>query len=304
MDTKVIGRDADDERVTLEELSGVPVALGRPGRGWLLALAGIAAIACLGFAGTLVPTESSGRTDADAASPSEGVSPRVAGALASGAPLHPGIELLQPGANAVTSETAPSPWRFERHRCSHIHVSVTIGVDVLGWRNVDLDDAGRWSGTLRVFAPQVALPAVVHAAGRVDGSAAEAQAAIVLGAGPSMQLWAAWVDRTSDGAFVVRYQGAAPLTLSSVESWVTDRSGHRLGASSDASTVSDWIPGSLGASDFGMGSIGASIRLSGRANRAMTLHIAWRDAQSKATGTIGRSLDPPEGDAPKAGIQP
>ena len=172
---------------TLEELSGVPVALGRPGRGWLLALAGIAAIACLGFAGTLVPTESSGRTDADAASPSEGVSPRVAGALPSGAPLHPGIELLQPGANAVTSD-GTIPVEVRAAPMSHIHVSVTIGVDVLGWRNVDLDDAGRWSGTLRVFAPQVALPAVVHAAGRVDGSAAEAQAAIVLGAGPSMQL--------------------------------------------------------------------------------------------------------------------
>ena len=107
-----------------------------------------------------------------------------------------------------------------------------------------------------------------------------------------------------DGTVIVRYRAAAPLSLTPMDSWVTDRDGRRLGASTDASAVDDWIPGSLGARDFGMGSIGASIRLSGRANRAMTLHIAWRDAQSKATGTIGRSLDPPEGDAPKAGVQP
>jgi hypothetical protein len=296
MDLDVIGRAGDDERATLEELSGAPVAIGRPGRGWLLALAGIAAIACLGFAGTLVRTESTGSAGANAAGASESAS-SAADALGSVAPPQPRIELLQPSANAVTSDgTVPAEVRAAP--MSHIHISVTIGVDVLGWRNVDLDDTGRWTGTLRVFAPQVALPAVVHAAGRVDGSAAEAQAAIILGGGPPLQLWAAWIDRTSDGAIVVRYQAAAPLTLSSIESWVTDRAGNRLGTSSDASSVSDWIPGSLGARDFGMGSIGASIPLTGRVSRAVTLHIAWRDDQSNATGAIERLLDASEADAP------
>ena len=64
---------------------------------------------------------------------------------------------------------------------------------------VDVDDRGGWSGTLPVFAPQVALPATVRAAGSIEGSPAEADTAITIGAGPPIQVWSARVDRPPDG---------------------------------------------------------------------------------------------------------
>jgi len=289
MDDEVIGRERSDEVAILEELSGAPSAVGGADRRWLLAIAGMAAIVCLGFAGSFAapaPTRL-GNLDAQKsgqASPSAGID-RLAIA-----PQPPAISIVRPASGSVV--TAGSiPVVLVAAAGSHLHISLTIGAAVLGWRNVDVDDDGRWSGTLSVFAPQVVLPATIRAVGTVDGAPAVAEAVITLGGGPMLYLWTAWVDHAPDGTVLVRYRAAAPLSQTSVDSWVTDRDGRQLGASTDASVVDQWIPGSAGARDLGLGSVSGFIPLSGLVDDALTLHISWEDPLSKASGTLERALD-------------
>jgi hypothetical protein len=96
----------------------------------------------------------------------------------------------------------------------------------------------------------------------------------------------------------VRYRAAAPLTLGSVHGWVTDSTGRRLGDTSTEIAVDDWVPGSAGARDFGMGSVNGLISLSGRVDDSLTLHISWEDPLSQAAGTLERALDPSIADVP------
>ena len=167
MDTDVIGRRADDERATLEELSGTPVAVDHLGRRWLIALAGIVAIACVGFAGTLSP---SGTTSLGTAAQAVSAEAPVATATPSRTTPAPrtAIEPLEPrpdhsviGSVSVQILAASG---------SQVDVSVTDGGTLVHWRNVQVGVDGQWIGTAAVVVAPTSLPTEV----RVGGSGVEA----------------------------------------------------------------------------------------------------------------------------------
>ena len=72
-------------------------------------------------------------------------------------------------------------------------VAVMVGAAVLGWRMVLSDKSGAWEGDVKVFAPRVALPAVVRVVAPLGRATVEASAAIVLAGGAQVVLWDASV---------------------------------------------------------------------------------------------------------------
>ena len=69
MDHEVIGRERADEVAIFEELSGAPSLVRGADRRWLLAIAGMAAIVCMGIAGNYAAPAPKER---DVAIPKEG----------------------------------------------------------------------------------------------------------------------------------------------------------------------------------------------------------------------------------------
>lgn len=167
MDTDVIGRRADDERATLEELSGAPIAVGRLGRRWLIALAGIVAIACVGFAGTLTPSGTTGPERAAQAVASEATVPAATPSRPTPAP-RPAIEPLQPRPNE--SVIGSVSVQVLATSGSYVDVSITDGGTLVHWDNVRVGTDGQWIGTAAVVAAQASLPAEVRVGGaEVEG---------------------------------------------------------------------------------------------------------------------------------------
>ena len=162
MDTEVIGRRADDERATLEELSGAPVSVDRPGRRWLIALAGIVAIGCVGFAGTLAPSGTTGPDPAALAVSSQATVPVATPSHATPAP-RPAIEPFQPrpGEAVIGSVSV----QVLATTGSRVDVSVTDGGTLVHWDNVRVGADGQWIGTAAVVAAEASLPAEVRAGG-------------------------------------------------------------------------------------------------------------------------------------------
>jgi hypothetical protein len=167
MDIEVIGRRADDERATLEELSGAPVAVGRLGRRWLIALAGIVAIACVGFAGTLAPSGTTGPDTAALAVSSQATVPVATPSHAPSTP-RPAIAPFQPRPDE--SVIGSVSVQILATSGSRVDVSITDGGTLVHWDNVRVGADGQWIGTAAVVTAQVPLPAEV----RVGGPGVEA----------------------------------------------------------------------------------------------------------------------------------
>ena len=289
MDHEVIGRGRADEAAILEELSGAE-PVGRPDRRWLLAIAGMAAIVCMGIAGNYAAPAPKER---DVAIPKEGLASPPSGTdQLPIAPPRAAIEFVRPVPESVVTKGS-IPIELRAAAGSYIHVSLTIGAAVLGWRMVDVDDRGRWSGTLSVFAPQVALPAMVRAAGSIDGSQAEADAAITIGAGPPIQVWSAWVRSAVRRQVHCAVSSRCPARPG-LGTWMGHR--QRLGAASGTpptrllSTTGSQVR--RGRATSALAASAGLFRSVGRRRRPLTLHISWKDPLTKASGTLERALDP------------
>ena len=254
MDPHVLGRGRADEAAIIEELSD-PVAVGHPDRRWLLAIAGMAAIVCFGFVGS-------------AMSPPKPVDPErlpgspamVEGPGPSTTPPTPLIKLLAPadGASVTGGRVAV---RLLAAPNRQVLVAVTVGAAVLGWRMVLSDASGAWEGDVKVFAPRVALPAVVRVVAPLGRATVEASAGIVLAGGAQVVLWDASVADGLGKVPTVRYRATAPLDFTGMTAWVTDGDGDGrwLGKRSNTARVEAMQPGSAGGRELGLGSISGVI---------------------------------------------
>ena len=286
MDVGVVGRGRIEEQAILEELGGPAKPVRVADRRWMLAIAGIAAVVCMGFAGDLVsPTPADPTLVPDRAAPAPSApsttasSPAAAIVVALSRPDGAVVDGLVP----VLVRTVPD------HR---VHLSVSVGTAVVGWRDVKVGTDGSWQGDVEVFAPRVALPAAVHAATRNGPTAVEASDAFTLGGGPPIVAWKASVVTGRAGAMTVAYHASVPLTFTRVDAWVTDARGRRVGGSRSASSVDEWQAGSAGARELGIGSIVDVISVRGHAKGRLVLTIAWRDASTASSGTLVVPLEP------------
>ena len=287
MDVGVVGRGRIEEEAILEELGGPAKPVRTSDRRWMLAIAGIAAIVCMGFAGDLVsptPPEPVRTMQSDDAPPpgEPSVEP------ADDAPAF-AVEVAR-GNATVTGGLVPVRVRAVPN--DRVHLSVSVGTAVVGWRDVKVGTDGSWQGDVEVFAPRVALPAAVHAATRNGPTAVEASDAFTLGGGPPIVAWKASVVTGRAGAMTVAYHASVPLTFTRVDAWVTDARGRRVGGSRSASSVDEWQAGSAGARELGIGSIVDVISVRGHAKGRLVLTIAWRDASTASSGTLVVPLEP------------
>ena len=120
MDIHVVDRDRVQELAIIEELSGPPRPVRAADRRWMLAMAGIAAIVCMGFAGDLVSPQ---QTDQPAH-----VDMAQASGDPSASPIEPAppidVEVLSvdrrrdrwPGAGAGSDGTRPQGALVGHHR--------------------------------------------------------------------------------------------------------------------------------------------------------------------------------------------
>ena len=286
MDVGVVGRGRIEEQAILEELGGPAKPVRGTDRRWLLAIAGIAAIVCMGFAGDLVsPTPADPTLVPDRAAPT----PSAPGTTAS-SPAEAIVVALSRPDGAVVDGLVPVLVRtVPDHR---VHLSVSVGAAVIGWRDVKVDADGRWAGTVPVFTPRVALPATVRAATSVGSLAVESTHPVVLGGGQPIVVWEASVTRGRTDALTVAYRASAPLTFTEIVAWVTGKGGDRIGAASSASWVEEWRPGSAGASELGLGSLTGAVPISQRDAGKLVLHLRWHDASTGASGVVERVLRP------------
>jgi hypothetical protein len=285
MDVRVVGRERVEEQAILEELSGEPRPVRVADRRWMLAVAAIAGIVCMGFAGDLVspkPIDQPARVEMAQASGDPSASP-----VEPAPPMD--VEVL--GADGVVTDGLV-PLRVRMAPDHNVHLSVAIGRAVVGWRDVTTSGFGSWEGIVEVFVPTIELPATVHAGTREESAAVEVVVPFELDGGPAFTIWDASVIGRPDGGSSVAYRAFAPLTFTHVDAWVTDTRGRRLGAASSASGVEEWRAGSAGARELGLGSVVGEIELRRRSAGALTLHVAWRDASTGATGTLERILEP------------
>jgi hypothetical protein len=293
MDMRVVGRERGEERAILEELSGPPKTVRAGDRRWMLAIAGIAAIACMGFAGDFIaPTSTEmARPSPDNVAPAPDAPNEQPGVRANGIQVDVSRGHTTVGGGLVPVRIHATP----NHR---VHISVTVGAAVVGWRDVKLGADGSWTGWVEVFASRVALPAVVHAV-VVDGSTrAEAFAATTLGGGSQVVIWDASIMSGEDGRPIVAYDAAAPLSFGDVDAWVANAAGHRLGASRREILVDFARPGSAGGRELGIGSVADAIKLRPGAVGTLVLHLAWRDASTGARGSLERTVDVRSSDTP------
>ncbi len=289
MDVSVVGRGRIEEQAILEELGGPAKPVRISDRRWMLAIAGIAAIVCMGFAGDLVspaPADTTLIPDRAAPAPSAPTAPSATASSPAEAIV---VDLSRPD-GAVVDGLVPVLVRTVPDQ--RVHLSVSVGAAVIGWRDVKADADGNWAGTVAVFAPRVALPATVRAATSVGILAVEGTHPVVLGGGQPIVVWDASVTRGRTGSLTVAYRASAPLTFTEVDAWVTGKGGARIGAASSASSVDEWRPGSAGASGLGLGSVTGAVPISQRDAGRLVLHLRWHDASTGASGVVERVLRP------------
>ena len=147
-----------------------------------------------------------------------------------------------------------------------------------------------------MFAPRVALPAVVRAIALGPDGAIEAKASIAIEGADLVVLWDATAVERSPGRLAVEYRASAPLTFTHVSAWITDATGRPLGKTISASRVEVWQPGSAGARDLGLGTVSGGIDIRGRIaagscsiSRGVTrsrAHQAHSNARSMASGDV------------------
>jgi hypothetical protein len=289
MDLSVIGRERLEEQAILEELSGSPTSVRAADRRWMVALAGIAASVCVGFVGAFVAPPSA---DTDLRSVDGPPRPTAWGSAAAQSPAPP-IDLLLPAGGALVTggqvavDLTAAPGR-------KVHVSVTVGDAVLGWRDVVTNEDGAWKGEVPVFAPRVALPAVVHAAALLQRAPVEAHNPIVLDGNSALVVWDASVIVGSDGRPTAVYHATAPLAFTDIAAWVAGADGSRAGASAKASHGAAPLPGSAGGRELGLGSVTGTLLVRGPVSRPLVLHIVWHDPATGASGTVLRVLAEPD----------
>ncbi|HEY6569497.1 MAG TPA: hypothetical protein VIZ22_04365 [Candidatus Limnocylindrales bacterium] len=280
MDVSVVGRERVEEQAILEELAGPEKSVRGGDRRWMLAIAGIAAIVCMGFAGDLVwptPHEPARMlpNDDPLAPNKPSAGPDDAPALA--------VDVTR-GKAGVTGALVPVQVRAAPN--DRVHLAITVGTAVVGWRDVKVGADGSWQGEVQVFAPRVALPAAVHASTSTGSAAVEASDPFTLGGGSPILVWKASVVTGRRGAMTVAYRASGPLTFTRIDAWVSDGRGRRLGASRTASRVNEWQAGSAGARELGIASIVDVISIRGKPRGGLVLTIAWRDASTASTGTL------------------
>ena len=293
MDVHVVGRDRVEELAIIEELSGPPRPVRAADRRWMLAIAAIAAVVCLGFAGDLVSPQPIDDAVAVPAPGTPAPSHQRADASAPAGVIE--VELVGRDAVVIGGFVPLLVRTSPNHK---VHLSVTIGTAVVGWRNLEVGASGSWRGDVRVFAPRVALPAVVHAATQNGQVAVEASDPFELGGGSPIVVWEASVVAGRDGGLTVAYRASAPLTFTRIDARVTDARGRQVGASRAASRVEDWRAGSAGARDLGIGSVVDVINIRGRGMGRLVLTMTWHDASTGATGTLDWVLEPAGSDQP------
>ncbi len=281
MDTDVLGRTRSDEVATLQELGAGPERVRPLDRRWLLALAGVAAIVCIGFLGDRPTATLTVRADPT------GPAPAASAAAAPAAPRS--FELLEP-VEGTTVIGGVVPVGLSGPPGVRVHVAIELGASVLGWRNIALGPEGTWRGGVRVFAPRTAVPAVVRVSGVVDGRRAEVARSFSLAGGTPVVMWA---TRTVDvpGGRVVEVAGTAPLADGLVVVSVLDPGGKRLGAARLPVRVDADLPGSVGGAVLGIGGFAGCIRLSGPAPDPLLLRVARVDAGG-ARSAPERLVDP------------
>ena len=271
----------------LEELSG-PVAGRRPGPALAARDRGMAAIVCFGFVGSAMSPPKPMDPERLPGSPAmvEGPSPSTT-------PPTPLIKLLAPadGASVTGGRVAV---RLLAAPNRQVLVAVTVGGAVLGWRMVLSDKSGAWEGDVKVFAPRVALPAVVRVVAPLGRATVEASAAIVLAGGAQVVLWDASVADALGNVPTVRYRATAPLDFTGMTAWVTDGDGRRLGKRSNTPRVEPMQPGSAGGRELGLGSISGVIPIRRRITWPLVLHISWHDSTTGASGMVLRILVRPD----------
>ena len=197
MDLSTVGRTRDEEQAVLEELSGT-AAGRRTDRRWLLAIAGIAAVICFGFvSNSVAPPSGDGRQSRRPTSPRRRTHPGsrpTTTRVPRPRRRRRAIELRLPADGAsVTGGDVPVSLRTAPQ--TKVHVSVSVGDAIIGWRNVTTGPDGAWEGAVRVFAAHVALPATVHVIALLPRGAAEAAATITLNGGAQVVLWDASIGR-------------------------------------------------------------------------------------------------------------
>ena len=200
MDLSTVGRTRDEEQAVLEELSGTgPVGTDRR---WLLAIAGIAAVICFGFASNSVapPSVHNAYPADDRAVASDAPRFALGDAPRSSPPPSPrAIELRLPSDGASVTGGLVQV-RLHTSPQVKILVSVSIGDAIIGWRNVKTESDGSWEGAVRVFAPRIALPARVSVVALLPQGRTETSEAIVLDGGGLVVLWDASIVATTDAS--------------------------------------------------------------------------------------------------------
>ena len=287
MDISAVGRTRGDERAVIVELTAVR---GHERTGPLV-LAGIAAAVAIGLLSNAITppnVSETGLVDGPIVRPNDlhlalrtdpGRSPRPAG-----------IELLSPtvGTNVIGGQVRVS---FRTAPEQRVHLSVTLGDLVVGWRDVTTGADGTWDGLVRVFAPRDARTAVVRAATRFEGASAGVADPITLDGGAEFVLWDASLVAGAGGRPAVAFRASAPLAFSHIAAWVTDASGNRVGKTTGASRVEPSQEGSAGGRELGLGTVSGEIQLGRRIAGAVLLNFAWRDPVTGAPGELQRTLD-------------
>ena len=292
MDLSTVGRTRDEEQAILEELSDSRPT-GGTDRRWLLAIAGVAAVICLGFVSNSVapPSVRNAYPGDDRAVASD--APRLAlgdDPRNSTPPSQRAIELRLPADGAsVTGGLV----QVRLHSSSQvkIHVSVSIGDAIIGWRDVKTESDGSWEGAVRVFAPRIALPATVSVAALLPQGPIEASGAIVLEGGGQVVLWDASIVAATNQMPTVGYRASAPLDVARVRAWVTDDTGMTLGQAMASSHVEEWQAGSAGGRELGLGTISGEIPLRGWIAGRVVLHLAWDDPVTGAPQGLERDIE-------------
>jgi hypothetical protein len=288
------GGDAAGVGWQLEEL-GAPISgpVTGPSSRWLALVVGVA-VAAIGFGFAGHGSDASVTVPPSAAAPANVPGPSGPTTDAEQpAPAKASLEIVAPVAGTVISTPIVDVHAIATRPLGTVHLAVTLGDAVLGWRTITVADPGPVDVAIPVFAPTFEAPVTLTvSAGSTSGTPRfSIDRSFAMRIPLSAGIWAAAAAERASSTDV-RIRGFAPLSAETVGVELLDRDGHRLAATTASIAYDAGLPGSLGGRMLELGSFDPRLTVVPAGRRPWTVRVTWRDVTSGLALHIDSNVDP------------